>query len=478
VRRSSRDRLAIALVVAGVGGIALIADAWRPFARPDHPAEWDARVVDAVSIVEDATDRQFEHPVAVTFRTDEEFEAEVRADESDLDDESRAQLADTEALGRALGLFEGATDLFDEQNDLRGSGILAYYSYGDREIVVRLPEDGTAAEIATFDDLPVDLRATVVHEMVHALQDQLYDLAELQSSAEDDSQRSAILSLIEGHAVWVERFFVQEVLDDDERAEYLERNTTAVEDFETETAEVSAVLTATQGLPYATGPALIAVLDATGGADAIEQAFTENPPVAEDQVLLPSAYLDGDEPEDLAEPTPVSEEEEVASGRLGAPTLYLMLSTSLPAPQALGVIGGWGNDSYVSYRSDDRLCVATHIVGDTEADTDVLHDAFVTWAGDRPEGTDALVERSQTEVSVMICDPGTDVEQDVPGDDAVAQLFGRSQDITFLVSDGQDPAAAECLADGLYTAFPVSVFQGDQIPDEVSDLISDLSTRC
>jgi hypothetical protein len=470
--------LLIALAVIGVGGAAVLADAWRPFARPDHPDTWDARVVDAVSVVEDATDRSFEHPVSVSFRSDAEFEADVRADESDLDDEGRTRLADTEALGRSLGLLTGEADLFDEQNELRGSGILAYYSYNDREIVVRLPEGESGDDIASFDDLPVDLRATVVHEMVHALQDQLYDLAELQSSAEDDGERAAILSLIEGHAVWVERFFVQDVLDDDERAEYLERNTAAVEDFETETAEVSAVLSATQGLPYATGPALVAVLDATGGADAIEKAFTDAPPVAEDQVLLPSAYLDGDEPEEIAVPEAPDGADEVASGQLGAPTIYLMLSTALPAPDALAAIAGWGNDGYVSYRSDDRLCVATHLVGDTDADTEVLHGALTTWAEQRPDAADTVVERSDDEIRITVCDPGTGIAQDVPDDDAVAQIFGRSQDITFLVGDGQDPASAECLADGLYTAFPVSVFQEEQLPAEVSALVAELSSSC
>jgi hypothetical protein len=478
VRRSSRDRLIAALVVAGVGGAALAADAWRPFAGPEHPDEWDTRVIDAVSVVEDATDRRFEHPVSVTLRTDEEFEAEIRTDDSDLDDDDRSRLADTEALGRALGLLEGQADLFEEQNDLRGAGILAYYSYTDREIVIRLPEGDTAEEIITFDDLPVDLRATVVHEMVHALQDQLYDLAELQSSAEDDNQSSAILSLIEGHAVWVERFFVQDVLDDDERAEYMERNTSAVEEFETETSQVSAVLSATQGLPYATGPALIAVLDATGGADAIEKAFTDEPPVAEDQVLLPSAYLDGDQPEEITEPDVPDGADEVASGQLGAPTIYLMLSTALPAPEALAAIAGWGNDEYVSYRDDDRLCVAAHLVGDTDADTEVLHEALSSWDEQRPEQADTAIKRSDGTIQITACDPGTDVAQDVPTDDAVAQIFGRSQDITFLVGDGQDPAAAECLADALYTAFPVSVFQEEQLPAEVSALVAELSSSC
>ena len=470
--------MVVALVVVGVGGAAVLADAWRPFASPDHPDEWDPRVVDAVSIVEDATDRRFEHPVSVTFRTDEEFEEDVRSDESDLDDEARARLADTEALGRSLGLLEGAADLFAEQNDLRGAGILAYYSYNDREIVIRLPEGDTAEEIATFDDLPVDLRATVVHEMVHALQDQLYDLADLQSSAGDDSERSAILSLIEGHAVWVERFFVQDVLDDAERAEYMERNTSAVEDFESETAEVSAVLSATQGLPYATGPALIAVLDATGGADAIERAFTDEPPVAEDQVLLPSAYLDGDLPEQIDEPTLDDGQEKVATGRLGAPTVYLMLSTALPAPEALDAIGGWGNDNYVSYRTDDRLCVAARLVGDTDADTDDLYEALAAWADQRPAEAEAAVDRTASAITLSVCDPGTDVDQVVPGDDAVTQLFGRSQDITFLVGDGQEPAEAECLANGLYTAFPVSAFQAEQLSDEVSETIADLVATC
>jgi hypothetical protein len=155
-----------------------------------------------------------------------------------------------------------------------------------------------------------------------------------------------------------------------------------------------------------------------------------------------------------------------------------MLSTALPAHEALGAIGGWGNDSYVSYRSDDRLCVAAHLVGDTDADTDVLHDALVTWAGQRPGDTDTEVDRTDSEIAITVCDPGTDVDQQVPDDEAVTQLFGRSQDITFLVGDGQEPAEAECLANGLYTAFPVAVFQSQPLPDEVSELVADLVANC
>ena len=164
------------LVAAAVAVIAI----WDPFGGDDYPSEWDARVAGFTGFVERTTGHQYDHPVPVRFLSDDDFSDLVASDPEDLTADDRQAYADTEAQGRALGLFSGGTDVFAEQDTLNTEGILAYYSPDDHEVVVRLPKGQDPEGVTTGDDLPVDVQVTLVHELTHVLQDQVYDLDEIQ----------------------------------------------------------------------------------------------------------------------------------------------------------------------------------------------------------------------------------------------------------------------------------------------------------
>ena len=66
---------------------------------------------------------------------------------------------------RAIGLVEGTSDLFGATNQLSGDGTLAYYDPTDQRVRVRGTEQTEA------------VKATLAHELTHALQDQYFNLS-------------------------------------------------------------------------------------------------------------------------------------------------------------------------------------------------------------------------------------------------------------------------------------------------------------
>jgi hypothetical protein len=413
----------------------------------DHPDEWDARIADIVEFVEGELDDEFEHPVEVHFVADDEFEDLVRTDEADLSADDEQEYRDQEAVGRALGLFSGETDLFEESNDLAGSGILAYYSPDDEEIVARVDDP-------ELTELPIELRVTIAHELTHAWQDQRYDLAELQGRAGTITQADAIDGLIEGHATWLEDRYI-DALSREDAADYNDSLAAGDEEYSEEIAGVTPLLEAVQASPYVIGPTFVtALVEADPGL--VERAFTDDLPLAEDQLVLPSAYLDRDDPEPLEEPDIPDGGEELDRGQMGMPALYMMLAVGLTPPDALGVADGWGNDAYVAYTDGDQVCVRMMVVGDDAAATAELERGLQAWAASLPAAAGATVGRGGDGDSVLdatVCDPGAGSSIAVPGDTAVQQLFGRAYDLGFVIQDLGDVEDAECIVNALYTVY-------------------------
>lgn len=460
-RRTHRIRNTVIVVAS----LALVATGIFVLGRrnrgKDRPDEWDARITDLVAFVEGELDAQFKHPVEIRFLTDGEFEALVRTDEEDLSDEDEQAYRDQEAIGRALGLFSGETDLFEEGNDLAGTGILAYYSLDDEEIVARV-DDPEATE------LDVDLRVTIAHELTHVWQDQHYDLDAVQDQADTATQSDAIDGLIEGHATWLENRYI-DALSDADAAAYDEALEAGDEEYTEGTTGVTPLLEALQAAPYVLGPTFVTALVEADGA-LVEPPFIDEPPLAEDQLVLPSAYLDGDDPEPLDDPEVPEGTEEIARGQMGMPALYMMLAVGLTPPDALGVADGWGNDAYVAYLDGDRVCVRMWLVGDDEAAVTELERGLHAWAGAVPDGAEAAVGRTGDGGAVLeatACDPGTDTDIAVPGEAAMQQLFGRAFDLGYVIDDLGDVDDAECVVNALYTVYTYDEIGG--LPQEDID---------
>jgi hypothetical protein len=365
---------------------------------PDHPDEWDPRVEAIVEWVEDARDLEFEHPVHVDFLSEDAYSDVTRESTDDLDEESLEELEQSAGTMRALGLASGELDLAKALGDVADEGTLAFYDPSDERVRVR------------GDELTPAMRVTLAHELVHVLQDQHFDLDRV-ADEEDPAAADAYRALAEGDAGRIEDQYLNEVLDENERAE-------ASADLEGEVgpegeeplAGVPDALIAFFATPYLLGDPFVAALAAQDGNEAVDEAF-HSPPESEEHVFDVLTFLDGDDPLDV-EAIETGDEEPLDEGELGIVTWYLMLASRIDEHRALAAADGWGGDTYAFVERDGSVCVDARFEGDTDADTDEMEQALQAWRAEMPAGP--TVERDGRAVLLQACDPGIDVDVEPP----------------------------------------------------------------
>lgn len=451
----------VALVVLGGGSWAM--GEWQPFAY-DWPDEWDPRVADLADYVERHAEFEFENPVRSRFLPDKEFEKLVTDDEEDLTEEDRDYYEATGRLLRALGLADGEVDLFEDQNALNASGILAYYSPKDREIVIRTnPDDVVDGKLSPA------IRATVVHELVHALQDQRFGLVRMRQRAEDAGHDEALTVLIEGHALSIESKYTSDNFSEEEQAQYDE-----VMEGEDDPAvkEVPEILSAQQFSPYVFGPTFVEALERKGRG-ALLDAFMKKQPKSLEQTILPSKYFAKDVPEDIEEPKLPKNSDLAVSGQISQLDLFLLLARTWDAPEALRLSDLWGNGSYAGFDlGDDDFCAVLNLRGETDEATEELREAFTEWAK-LPGLRSPKVTGHDEYFSVEACDPGPKASIELPTEVDTRQLFWRSGDISYIWRSEPD-SDAECVASGVYTEFTTEELQtNERVVERYNELIAD-----
>jgi hypothetical protein len=436
---------AVALVlVAGVGALYVL----RDDGGPSYPTAWDPRVEPYVEVVEKERGLAFDHPVAVRFLDAKAFEKTVRADKKDLDKEDRQQIEESTSLFRAFGLVSGDVDLFDAFNDAAGSGTLAYYSFEDRRITVR----GTKLSRAT--------RATLVHELTHALQDQQFDIADrlkkLTKKAVDGeatTEADALQAIVEGDAERVAQLYrsslsakEQKALQEAEGADTEE----AIASYEDLPKIVVALLSA----PYALGQALTQAVAAQDKND-LDRLFDDPPP--DDSVLIDplKAVGDVDDPVDVKIPAVVKGEKKFDSGQIGALTTYLMLAERIPLRDALAAADLWRGDAYVGFKRDGIVCARVDYAAEAEADASVLTSAFETWIAKAP-GSTATIARHGDRVTFESCDPGKAAKlTNDAASDALELVATRGYLGAGIVQSGGTAEIARCFANAMVEEYSV-----------------------
>lgn len=108
----------------------------------------------------------FKHPVSVRFLTTAEFEKPVTADKKKLNADDRTELRHFAGLMRAFGLTIGNVDPFATFDTFSVSEPWPTTPSRTRPITIR----GSKLTAAS--------RATLVHELTHALQDQYFDIGD------------------------------------------------------------------------------------------------------------------------------------------------------------------------------------------------------------------------------------------------------------------------------------------------------------
>jgi len=368
--------VALALMAAGVASAFSRRDGGA--ARGDGNAPGDplsptdgrgqgATVSRLEEFVANARGLPFKHPVKVTLLADRDFRARLAAEIAD--ERTEEDVADTRVLGQvlvALGLLDKGVDVNKAIDDLYSSAVLGYYDPEADELFVR------------GNDLDkVSVRSTLVHELVHALQDQHFELHRPDLDERDDEAATGFQGLVEGDAVRVENLYLATLTLEEQKRGEREQLEQAGGGGAPPEILVQLVL-----FPYQVGPPFVSAVLRAGGQGRLDEAFAA-PPLTTEQLLHPERFLAGDAGVTVSDPT--ADGPVIDGGVVGELVLRLLLASELPPSRAALASTGWGGDRYVAWESRDRTCVRTAVVTDTEADRRELRAALVEWSDDQPD---------------------------------------------------------------------------------------------
>ncbi|HET9930364.1 MAG TPA: hypothetical protein VFQ35_06750 [Polyangiaceae bacterium] len=257
-----------------------------------------------------------------------------------------------------------------------------------------------ASELAGFYDaklsrmvLATDLgeqaeRMTLYHELVHALQDQHFDLShafDWQPEATD--AQAALHALAEGDATAaMTEVFAAALGVPAQRIPpgALKLDATLMQ-ASPNLRDVPGVIARSMIAPYADGLAFVTYLrEHSGGWGGVDAAFRRTP-VSTEQLLHPDKYVAGEPVAQVAAPEPPSGFEANAfRDVMGEQGLRMLFEDWLPAPAAAKAASDWGADRLAVFSAGAQRVVRWHLVFDNDAAARRALEAFARGAV-RPE---------------------------------------------------------------------------------------------
>ncbi len=236
-------------------------------------------------------------------------------------------------------------------------------------------ETGALVVSGDTTELTAREKAAVVHEVVHALTDQLFSAGSLRTTlraAEADDRATAAEALIEGDGTYFELLYIQELplqeqqdialgVADDDRAVGLP--TVAADEF---------------AFPFEHGVDFASGLVRGGGIATVDRAYIQ-PPSGTRAALHPERHLRGEVPV-LA--TPIEAELPGYTARpaasLGEFGLRQVLSETLTPGTLTQTVNGWAGDTYILFGSaDEETAFAYRVVANGEQAAIEITQAFI-----------------------------------------------------------------------------------------------------
>ena len=323
----------------------------------------------------------------------------------------RAQIAD-EDIERAR-LVYGALGLLDAEEDLRGlfAGVLGeqvigYYDPETGRLVVR---DDVMNELTgdLNSEQTQEARLVLVHEIVHALQDQRLDLGESYQKERTADADNAFRAVVEGdatlamlaHALRQQGIPLSAATASiQQMGSYLDLNALVRGE---KLDDAPAILRVTLVAPYLRGLQFIAAVHGRGGWPAVNNTH-RRPPVSSEQVLHPDKYFAREPAEAVAvEDSPqvlAAGFDRVADDTLGELEISVYLGQGRPSGTHEEAAAGWAGDQVAIYARGDDTAVVWWTTWDTDRDAEEAYRAALAVSPDSPT---TKVERKGRAVLVV-----------------------------------------------------------------------------
>lgn len=324
---------------------------------PDGNQELQVFVDEAIGFIEATRQRAFvERPVVEVVSVDAMTEVV-------LDDIRKTLAADPEAaeaslaLSRAIGFFGPADEFLGVYEVFVSAGVLGVYFPDSDRLLVR-----------SAGELTLSTKATIVHELVHAFDDQHFDLDRNELSDDGDAGWT-FGAAVEGSASWVEEAW-RATLTTDEASELLE------EELSFDTGDMFSLdfgFLVYQTSVYEAGRVWLDRRVADEGIAAIDDALING--AASSEVVMMALDAPNLDPIDVA--SPAVDGEVLWQGRGGQALIAAL--TFLTEPSETAAIG-WGGDAMtVYYDSEGLACLRWDLAGDTAIDTSEIFEELGRW---------------------------------------------------------------------------------------------------
>jgi hypothetical protein len=360
--------------MVAIAAIALVLGACGPPAQDtilvqsSDPA-LQSRVAELLPVLAETAHMDLVRPIRAERRTREELERYLRFKlDQELPPEEARRLTRSYAL---LGLLE-------EETDLRAILLSVY----NEQVAGFYDPDSTA--LFVMDDMPAPMLETVlVHELVHAVQDQTANLDSLTAKERGSDRRAAAQSAIEGHAtlvmfVYMAEQMFGEAFDIASLPDLSQALGPAMEAMRTQYPALTsapAILRESLFFPYLEGANFVAAL--WSPREERPPPFGDFLPQSTEQVLNPGkAFGEGrDVPTELRV-TLAEGYRPLYHNSLGQMELEILLEEHLGAP-GRALAQGWDGDRYVlAAGPDEQEVLVWASVWDAAADRDRFLSGF------------------------------------------------------------------------------------------------------
>ena len=311
---------------------------------------------------------EFTDPVTLTLYTSAELRENFEEifGENVTEEEARSDVLELYAFDWIARDY----DLYGELTDLYSDSVLGFYDPDTKELVV-VSDDGK---------LSLSQRLTLVHELAHALQDQVYGL-DLGGGV--DEENFAFRALVEGEASLVELLYITEGYMSNDEIQQL------IEEFENSEAsdlgDFPEVIVNAQQFPYIDGTAFVEALYQQGQFDLINETW-DAPPTTSEQVLHLELFEAGEAPRVVSVPTLTptlgTGWEFIAEDVLGEFYISEYLDVELDEADSDEAAAGWGGDRYAIYwnEAQQQIVLLLRTEWDLASENNQFVQAYIEYA--------------------------------------------------------------------------------------------------
>ena len=260
----------------------------------------------------------------------------------------------------ALGVVDEGFDYEKSLLELMGSQLAGFY------------DPKRKAMFLARDLPPVERDATLAHELVHALQDQHYDLEKRIKFREDATdEQSAIHALAEGdatsamldHVLAVRGLRAVDVSDD-----LVALEVRGSIEMSADAANVPTILKRSVVSPYVDGMIFVNGIRRKRGWAGVD-AVWRDPPVTTEQLLHPEKFERRERAESVPLPAARAGGPSAVMYRdvLGEQSLRLLFEEWMPRRIAAESASAWAGDRVVVFQSGERFALVWHVRWDDQA---------------------------------------------------------------------------------------------------------------